>query len=371
MEQANFTPIRLGMVGGGTGAFIGQVHRYAARLDRAYELIAGALSSRPDVALSSGAALGLAPDRCYTDFTEMARAEAAREDGIEAVAIVTPNHMHFAPAKAFLEAGIHVICDKPMTAHLHEAEELTRIAQSSGAKFLLTQTYSGYPLVRQARQMVAEGKLGAIRLVQVEYAQDWLARPADPDNKQAAWRSDPARSGRGGAIADIGTHAYHLARYITGLPVTQIAAQLNTFVPGRLVDDHAQATLRFEGGAMGTLWASQVAVGSENGLKIRIVGEDASLEWQQENPNQMAYARLGEARQIITRGGSDVRIPPGHPEGYLEAFATLYTDFARAIRGQSGADALLPQLPDGLEGMQFIDACLRSSDNDGAWVTMA
>lgn len=371
MSGLQENPIRLGMVGGGAGAFIGEVHRMAARLDGAYRLLAGALSSRTEVAQSSGAALGLEPDRCYIDFQDMARREASRADGIEAVAIVTPNHMHFGPAKAFLEAGIHVICDKPMTAHLHEAQELTQIADASGARFLLTHTYSGYPLVRQARQMVEAGELGPLRLVQVEYAQDWLTKPADPDNKQAAWRGDPSKSGKGGAIADIGTHAYHLARYITGLPLAELSAQLRTFVAGRQVDDHAQVSLRFEGGVLGTLWASQVAVGSENGLKIRVVGEDASIEWHQENPNQMVLSRFGQPRQILTRGGAavpqPVRVPAGHPEGYLEAFATLYTDFARAIRGEVGAETLLPQLLDGLEGMRFIETCLQSSAANGAW----
>lgn len=377
MDEMVRDPIRLGMVGGGTGAFIGQVHRIAARIDGAYRLVAGALSSRPEVARESGAALGFAPDRVYTDFYEMAREEAIRPDGIEAVAIVTPNHLHFEPARAFLDAGIHVICDKPMTTRLEDAVALARIARDSSARFLLTHTYSGYPLVREARKLVAEGVLGRLRLVQVEYMQDWLARPADPDNRQAAWRGDPAKAGAGGAIGDIGTHAFHLARYITQLPVTELSAQLHTFVPGRQVDDHAQISLRFEGGALGTVCASQVVVGCENGLKIRVVGEEATLEWQQESPNHLWLSPFGGHRQLITRGGpvpagspQPVRVPPGHPEGYLEAFASLYCDFAALLRGRSDAGAWLPGIEDGLEGVRFIDTCVRSSAGNGAWRAM-
>lgn len=380
MAKNTRRPIRLGMVGGGTGAFIGAVHRIASRLDGDYQLVAGALSSRPEVAKQSGAELGLAEDRIYTDFEDMARVEAGREDGIEAVAIVTPNHMHFAPAKAFLEAGIHVICDKPLTASLEDAYALQKVQPKNGAKFLLTHNYTGFPLIRQARELVRSGALGKIRVVQVEYPQDWLAVPAAEDNKQAAWRTDPAKSGAGGAIGDIGTHAYNLARYVTGLKTAAVAADLDAFVPGRQLDDNVNIMLRFEGGAKGMLWASQVAVGCENGLQLRVYGEKAGIEWRQDNPNYMWFSEFGKPRQLLTRGGAidtppaaamGVRIPAGHPEGYLEAFATLYSQFAAIIRGEGAEfEGLLPTLDDGVEGMEFIMAAVKSSQDDSRWTTL-
>jgi predicted dehydrogenase len=381
MAENGARRIRLGMVGGGTGAFIGYVHRIAARIDGDYDLVAGALSSRPEVAKESGKNLGLAEDRTYTSYEEMARAEAERPDGIEAVAIVTPNHMHFGPAKAFLEAGIHVICDKPITSTLEDARKLATIQPKNGAKFLLTHNYTGYPLVRQARQMVESGLLGKIRVVQVEYPQDWLTEPTDDDNKQAAWRTDPARSGAGGAIGDIGTHAYNLARFVTGLKTDAVSADLTSFVPGRQLDDNVHIMLRFDGGAKGMLWASQVAVGCENGLQLRVYGEKAGLEWRQDNPNYMWFTEFGKPKQLLTRGGSisvppaasmNVRIPSGHPEGYLEAFATLYTQFAAVIRGEgSDFEGLLPSMADGIEGMEFIMASVQSSKNDGKWTKLS
>ncbi|HWJ87244.1 MAG TPA: Gfo/Idh/MocA family oxidoreductase [Pelagibacterium sp.] len=380
MAKNTRRPIRLGMVGGGTGAFIGAVHRIASRLDGDYQLVAGALSSRPEVAKQSGAELGLAEDRIYTDFEDMARVEAGREDGIEAVAIVTPNHMHFAPAKAFLEAGIHVICDKPLTASLEDAYALQKVQPKNGAKFLLTHNYTGFPLIRQARELVRSGALGKIRVVQVEYPQDWLAVPAAEDNKQAAWRTDPAKSGAGGAIGDIGTHAYNLARYVTGLKTAAVAADLDAFVPGRPLDDNVNIMLRFQGGAKGMLWASQVAVGCENGLQLRVYGEKAGIEWRQDNPNYMWFSEFGKPRQLLTRGGAidtppaaamGVRIPAGHPEGYLEAFATLYSQFAAIIRGEGAEfEGLLPTLDDGVEGMEFIMAAVKSSQDDSRWTKL-
>ena len=378
-------PIRLGMVGGGQGAFIGAVHRIAARLDGHYELVAGALSADPERARASGAELGLAPERTYTSFEEMARAEAARADGIEAVAIVTPNHLHFAPAKAFLEAGIHVICDKPLTATLEDAETLARVAKASGRLFILTHNYTAYPMVRQARQMIAEGALGDLRLVQVEYAQDWLTERLEASGqKQASWRTDPARSGAGGCLGDIGTHAYNLARFVSGLEVAQVAADLTTFVEGRLLDDNVSVLLRFRSGAKGMLWASQVAPGNENGLRLRLYGAKGGLAWEQEEPNCLWFTPFGEPKRLITRGGAGsgesaarlTRVPPGHPEGYLEGFANLYVEAAAAIRarrtGQSlPPDLLFPSIDDGLEGMRFIDACVRSSSRNAAWVDMA
>jgi predicted dehydrogenase len=368
------------MVGGGHGAFIGNVHRMAARLDGAFELVAGAFSSRADVSRESGVALGLSPERCYPDFLAMIAAESARSDGIDAVSIVTPNHMHFAPAKAALEAGIHVICDKPLTATLEEARALALVRPAKGARFLLTHNYSAYPLVRQAREIVRSGELGPIRVVKVEYAQDWLAKPAAPGNRQADWRSDPSRSGLGGCIGDIGTHAYQLACFVTGLRAQAVAAQLTAFVSGRRLDDDAQLLLRFEGGAKGMLWASQVAVGCENSLRLRVYGENAGLEWEQEDPNRMWFCAYGQPRRLLTRAAAPgalppantgARLPPGHPEGYLEAFATLYHDFAAAIRGNSDrSDPELPGLVDGLDGMAFIAAAVESSSLDSRWTPL-
>lgn len=366
--------IRLGMVGGGQGAFIGAVHRIAARLDGRYELVAGALSSRPDVARESARELGLDPARSYDSFLQMAREEAARADGIEAVTIVTPNHMHFQPIKAFLEAGIHVICDKPLTSRLQDALELSSVTPANNARFMLTHNYTGYPLIRTARHMVARGDLGKVRVVQVEYPQDWLSTSID--NRQARWRTDPEQAGNGGCLGDIGTHAHNLVGFVTGLRTHALSADLSRFVPGRQLDDNVHMMLRFEGGARGMLWASQVAPGNENGLQLRVYGEKAGLEWRQDVPNQMWFTPLGAPRQLLTRGGAAsgapgafVRVPPGHPEGYLEAFATLYAEFADMIRGE-GDGELLPTLADGLEGMKFIDAAVRSSRADGKWTTL-
>lgn len=380
MAENGAPRIRLGMVGGGTGAFIGYVHRVAARIDGDYELVAGALSSNAATALESGKNLGLAEDRIYTSYEEMAAKESARKDGIQAVSIVTPNHVHFGPAKAFLEAGIHVICDKPLTSTLDDARALAAIKPKKGAKFLLTHNYTGYPLVRQARELVKSGALGKIRVVQVEYPQDWLTNAADPGNKQASWRTDPKRSGAGGAIGDIGTHAYNLARFVTGLKTEAVSAELTSFVKGRKLDDDVQIKLRFAGGAKGMLWASQVAVGNENGLQLRVYGEKAGLEWRQDNPNYMWFTEFGKPKQLLTRGGAisappaasmNVRIPGGHPEGYLEAFATLYSQFAQVIRGE-GKDVagLLPSLADGVEGMEFIMASVASSKAEGKWTKL-
>jgi predicted dehydrogenase len=377
MRDSETSRIRLGMVGGGIGAFIGYVHRIASRIDDDYELVAGALSSDPILAQESGRRIGLAEDRIYASFAEMAAKEAARKDGIQAVSIVTPNHLHFAPAKAFLEAGIHVICDKPLTSTLDEARALAKIKPKNGAKFLLTHNYTGYPLVRQARAMVANDDLGKIRVVQVEYPQDWLTRALS--SKQADWRTDPARSGLGGAIGDIGTHAYNLVRFVTGLKTAAVSADLSTFVEGRRLDDNVHVLLRFEGNARGMLWASQVAVGCENGLQLRVYGDKAGLEWRQDNPNQMWFTEFGRPKQLLTRGGAisgdappiQVRLPSGHPEGYLEAFATLYSQFAQLIRSGDAACPDLPSLADGIEGMEFIAAAVRSSNNQSMWTNLS
>ena len=377
--------IRYGMVGGGQGAFIGAVHRIAARIDDQFELVAGAFSSDPNRSRASGAELGLDPARVYGSFAEMAAAEAAREDGIEAVSIVTPNNMHFPAARAFLEAGIHVICDKPLTSSLDDARALADLVDASGKVFVLTHNYSGYPMIRQAREMVAAGKLGAIRVVHAEYPQDWLSRDLETTGqKQAGWRTDPAQAGAGGSTGDIGTHAFHLASFITGLELESLSADLTTFVAGRRLDDNAHVMMRFKGGARGMLWASQVAPGNENALKVRVYGEDGGLEWSQEDPNYLWHTPLGEPKRLITRGGSGSgdaaarvsRVPPGHPEGYLEGFATIYAEAARAIRAaRSGtepeAEVLYPTVQDGLTGIAFVEACVRSSQADGEWVSLA
>ncbi|CAG1012888.1 MAG: Gfo/Idh/MocA family oxidoreductase [Rhizobiaceae bacterium] len=378
-------PIRLGMVGGGQGAFIGAVHRIAARIDGEFALVAGALSSDSERAKASAAELGLDPARSYGSFAEMAKAEAARPDGIEAVSIVTPNHVHYPAAKAFLEAGIHVICDKPLTSTLADAKKLAAVAAKSGRLFVLTHNYTGYPMIRQAREMVQSGKLGDIRVVQAEYPQDWLTtKVEDTGAKQAVWRTDPKQSGAGGATGDIGTHAYNLARFVTGLELEQLSADLTAFVPGRLLDDNAHVMLRFKGGAKGMLWASQVAPGNENALKLRVYGTKGGLEWAQEDPNYLWYTPFGEPKRLVTRSGAGAgeaagrvsRTPPGHPEGYLEGFANIYAEAARAIRaarrngGKPPKGVLFPTIDDGVEGVAFVEACVRSSKKNGAWTSL-
>ena len=370
------------MVGGGQGAFIGAVHRIAARLDDEYELCAGALSSDAERSMASAKELGLAADRSYRSYEEMAARESARDDGIEAVAIVTPNHTHYAIASAFLAAGIHVICDKPMTVSVEEAESLQEAARNAGRILAVTYNYTGYPMVRQARTIIERGDLGVIRVVQVQYAQDWLSEPIVTDGqKQAAWRTDPSKSGAGGCIGDIGTHAYHLACFVTGLELEALCADLSTFVDGRRLDDNAHLLLRFTSGARGMLWASQVAAGDENNLQLRVYGDKGGLAWRQEQPNELTFTPLGEAPQRITRGSSAAanaaaratRIPAGHPEGYLEAFATIYRDIAAAIRmardGISPAnDVMFPTGDDGRAGVVFVEAAVRSSAAGCVWV---
>ncbi len=373
------TRIRLGMVGGGNDAFIGGVHRIASRIDDRFELVAGALSSTPEKSRASGEALGL--PRIYDDFKQMAIREARLKNGIQAVSIVTPNHMHYLAAREFLKRGIHVICDKPLTSTLADAKKLAKAAESSDALFILTHNYTGYPMVRQAREMVAKGEIGKIRVVQVEYPQDWLTQ--HEDFKQAEWRTDPARSGAGGSTGDIGTHAHNLARFITGLEVESLAADLDAFVPGRQVDDNGHVMLRFEGGAKGMLWCSQVAPGNENALRIRVYGDKGGLEWAQEDPNYLWHTPFGEPKRLITRNGAGAgdaaarvsRVPPGHPEGYLEGFANIYSEAAEAITahaaGQPMPDAVMyPTIDDGLRGVEFIDACVRSSARNAAWVKL-
>jgi len=378
--------IRLGMVGGGQGAFIGAVHRMAARLDDQYTLVAGALSSEPERALQSALALHIAPDRSYADFREMARVEGQRPDGIDAVAIVTPNHLHAPVANAFLDAGIHVLCDKPLTASLQDAVALVEKVRTSGCLFALTHNYSGYPMVRQARAMVAAGELGDIRVVQAEYPQDWLSTDLESTgHKQALWRVDPLKAGAGGSLGDIGTHAEHLARYITGLELAEVCADLRTFVPGRQLDDNAHVLMRYANGARGMLWSSQVAPGNENSLRVRVYGTRAGLEFRQENPNQLWFTRLGEAPALITRGSNAsvplashaTRTPAGHPEGYIEGFAQIYRDVAEQLharwegRSPDPLAATVPTVEDGLQGMRFVAAVVASSRNAGRWTALA
>jgi len=375
--------IRLGMVGGGNDAFIGGVHRIASRIDDRFELVAGALSSTPEKSAASAKALEI--PRSYGSFEEMAETEAGRADGIEAVSIVTPNHVHAAAAKAFLARGIHVICDKPLTSTLDDANALEKAVAESDVLFILTHNYTGYPMIRQARDMIAKGELGKIRIVQAEYPQDWLTSPLENEGlKQAEWRTDPTRSGAGGSIGDIGTHAHNLACFVTGLKVESLAADLQAFGAGRTLDDNAHMMLRFGGGARGMLWSSQVAPGNENALKLRVYGEKGGLEWSQEDPNYLWFTPHGEPKRLLTRNGSGAteasqavsRIPGGHPEGYLEGFATIYNEAADAIRAvQGGADlatamGVLPGIVAGMDGMRFINACVVSSNNDAAWTAL-
>src|SRR2546422_1556327 len=377
--------LRLGMVGGGPGSFIGAVHRIAARLDDRFELVAAALSSNPERSRAAALELHIVAERAYGSFAEMAAAEAKRPDRIDAVSIVTPNHLHFAPAKAFLEAGIHVICDKPLTTTVEDAVALAQMVRRSGLIFGLTHNYTGYPLVRQAREMIEAGELGRIRVVQVEYAQDWLTTALETTGqKQAAWRTDPAQSGPGGSLGDIGTHAYNIARFVTGLRCDQVAADVSIFVPGRRLDDNVQVLLRFEGGARGMLWASQVATGNENNLRLRVYGEKAGLEWGQETPNYLRFTPYGKPPVLISRSGPvatayakhATRIPSGHPEGYLEAFAQLYADLAEQIRARlagrepMASSLLVPGVEDGVAGVRFIDGVLKSSGQNSAWVSL-
>jgi predicted dehydrogenase len=377
--------LRLGMVGGGPGGFIGAVHRIAARLDDRYELVAAALSSDPERGRKAAIDLHIAADRAYASFSEMAAAEAKRPDRIDAVSIVTPNHLHFAPAKAFLEAGIHVICDKPLTTTVEDAVTLAQLVRKTGLVFGLTHNYTGYPTIRQAREMIAAGELGKLRIVQVEYAQDWLTTAVEATGqKQAAWRTDPAQSGPAGSLGDIGTHAYNLACFVSGIRAEQVAAEASIFVPNRRLDDNVQMMLRYEGGARGMLWASQVAVGNENNLRLRIYGEKAGIEWRQEEPNTLRFGAYGKPPQLVTRAGPAAteaarhasRIPSGHPEGYLEAFAQIYTDIAEQIaahaakRPPSKQSLLVPTVDDGVAGVQFISAVLESSRKNATWVNL-
>ena len=377
--------LRLGMIGGGRGAFIGAVHRMAARLDDRYELVAGAFSADPQRSRDSAAELLLDPRRSYGSVDDLIKSEAARTDRIDVVAVVTPNHLHHAAAKKSLDAGFHVICDKPMTTSVADAEDLVSTAERTKRVLAVTYNYSGYPLIRQAKAMIAAGELGELRLVQVEYAQDWLTTLLEAEGqKQASWRADPKQVGAAAAVGDIGSHAFHLAEFVSGLRVAQLAADLSTHVAGRKLDDNAQMLLRFASGARGSLWASQVAPGNENGLRLRIYGSKGGLEWSQEEPNHMRHAPYGQQPRILARGGpglvpmvaSASRIPAGHPEGYLEGFAQVYRDSADLIAAYdansspSAGAQLVPTAADGLRGVRFVHAAVESSRKDAAWVNL-
>ncbi len=377
------------MVGGGRGAFIGAVHRIAANIDGQIELVAGAFSADPEKSKASGADLFLDPARVYGSFTELVKKEAAlpADQRIDFVAIVTPNHVHFPAAKAALEHGFHVLSDKPATFDLAEAKALAALVKKTGLLYGLTHNYTGYPLVKEARDLVASGKIGKVRKVVVEYPQGWLATKLEASGqKQAAWRTDPKRSGAAGCIGDIGTHAENLAEYITGLQISELAADLTSFVKGRKLDDDGNILLRFKGGAKGVLHSSQISVGEENNLNIRIYGEKGGLEWHQNEPNTLLVKWIDQPMQVFrTANGylgknaaAATRVPPSHPEGYLEAFANIYKNFANAIRARLDKKKLakddpasdFPKVEDGVRGMAFIEAVVKSSKNNAAWTKL-
>jgi predicted dehydrogenase len=373
--------LRLGMVGGGRGAFIGEAHRIAARLDDHYELVAGALSSDPQLGLESGRDLRLDPTRCYADWREMARAEATRKDGIDVVSVVTPNALHHAICKTFLEAGIDVICDKPLTTTFAEALDLLATVRRTRRLLGVTYTYTGYPMVREARAMIEAGALGAVRVVQVEFALGWLSGPSENDSKQAAWRTDPAQAGPSFIVADLGTHCFHLSEFVTGRRTAALAADLQTMVPGRRLEDNAHILLRFDNGARGVMWVSAVAAGERVGLRLRVYGEKGHIAWEQSDPDKLTFALQSEASRTLLRGQSGMspaakratRIVAGLPEGYFEAFATLYRDYADILVARQGGEApdplalWAPKAEDGVRGMAFVESALASNADGGRW----
>jgi predicted dehydrogenase len=380
--------IRMGMVGGGRGAFIGAVHRMAAALDGQVELVCGAFSSDPERSKLSGADLYLAPERCYSNYEEMFRTEASLPEHVrmDLVSIVTPNHMHFAPAMMALDHGFHVVCDKPVCMTLDEARQLRDKVEATGLLFALTHNYTGYPMVKQARQMIAHGELGAVRRIVVEYPQGWLRTALEPsDQKQAAWRTDPNRSGAAGAMGDIGTHAENLAEYVTGLKIESLCADLHTHVAGRKLDDDGSVLLRMNNGARGVLYASQISAGEENNLRIRVYGEKGSLDWSQMEPNSLIVRWPDQSMQIIRTGvgalypeaQAHTRIPAGHPEGYIEAFANIYRNVAYCLQARISNETVdplyndFPTIEDGVRGMEFIDAVVRSGKQDEVkWIAL-
>lgn len=377
--------LRMGMIGGGKDAFIGAVHRIAANMDGLIELSCGALSVKPEVAKESGKLLFLAPERTYTSYEEMLHSESElpENERIDFVSIVTPNFAHFAPAMMALDKGFHVVIEKPMTLSLEEAKQLKEKLKATGLSLCLTHTYSGYPMVKQAKKMVADGVFGNIRKIMVEYPQGWLSRLSEREgNAQAAWRTDPSKTGKSGSMGDIGTHAAHLAEYISGLKITKICADLNIVVPGRAIDDDGNVLLKFDNGANGVLIASQIAAGEENALKIKIYGEKGGLEWHQMEPNTLLVKWLDQPTQIYRTGNSylsdeakhNTRVPSGHPEGYLEAFGNIYRNFAlhlsSTINPDTERNALIdfPTVDDGIRGMAFIENVVASSQSNEKWL---
>jgi predicted dehydrogenase len=372
-------PLRLAMVGGGPGSFIGPVHRMAAELDGRIRLTAGVFSRDPAKNAQAAADWGVAPDRVYPDHHAMIAAERGRDDGVDLVSVVTPNHLHFDVAAAALKGGLHVISDKPATLNLAQARDLAEIVAASGKRYGLTYTYTGYPMVREAREIVARGDLGAVRKVVVEYSQGWLSRPLErEDNKQASWRSDPNKSGVGGCIGDIGVHAFNIAEFITGRRVERLCADVAAVVPGRDLDDDCDVLLRFEGGARGVLIASQISAGARNGLRISVYGETGGLTWGHEDPNVLTLDWLDGPSQVLHAGSAYLgvgaravtRLPTGHPEGFIEAFANNYRDFADAILGQ-GDGQLVPDIAEGVRGMAFVERAVAASRADAGWVFLA
>lgn len=379
--------LRMGLTGGGQGAFIGRVHNVAAILDNRAELVAGALSSSHEKTLASAPFYDIKPERAYASIQDMVEKEAARDDGIDFVTVATPNHTHFDIAKAAIEGGLNVLCDKPMTFDLAQAEELVKLVESSGVVFAVTHNYTGYPLVRQAREMILGGDLGEIQAIRSNYIQGWLrSRLEQEDSKQAAWRTDPAKSGAAGAFGDIGTHAYNLARYMTGLIPEEVSCNLKVFEPGRKLDDYGHAVIRFGNGGLGTVTASQISHGRENDLFIEVDGTKGALSWRQEEPNQMLVRRNGEPWQIYTRNpnapfmtelaAASCRLPGGHPEAFFEAFGNVYRfaydDMIKRANGESfeTRDTIYPNVYDGVDGMYFIQQCVASSAENGAWLPL-
>ena len=376
--------LRMGMVGGSFEAFIGGVHRIAAAIDGQIELVAGAFSSNPEKSKITGKALYLPDSRVYSSYEEMIHAEKAlpADQRIDFVSIVTPNHLHYGPAKLALENGFHVICDKPMTISIGQAEELEELVARTGLVFALTHNYTGYPMVKQAKAMIAAGAIGKLRKIIVEYPQGWLSGRLEDSSKQAAWRTDPAQSGAGGGLGDIGTHAENLAEYVTGSRISELCADLTIFVEGRPLDDDGNVLLRFENGAKGILHYSQIANGEENSLTIRVYGETGGLEWKQMEPNSLVHKTNGSYRVLRTNWGelypaatAHARIPAGHPEGFLEAFANIYRNFAFAVKAhQEGkpADPLydFPTVKDGVRGLKFINTVLASAGSETKWTSL-
>ena len=382
-KEGKAARLTYGMVGGGQGAFIGDVHRKAAQFDGKNTIVAGCFSRDYQNTLQTGAMLGIDESRLYKTYEEMAITEGKRPDKIDFVVIVTPNNLHYPTAKAFLEQGINVVCDKPLTPEVAQSEELAKLAQERGVFFCVTYTYTGYPMVKHAREMIRRGDLGDIRFVNAEYPQDWLATPLETSGqKQAAWRTDPAQTGKSNCVGDIGSHVENMASYMTGLKIKSLCARLDTFVPGRILDDNASIMVNYESGAKGLYWSSQIAVGHDNGLRIRVYGTKASIEWAQENPNYLKVSYLDKGTEMLSRGrdklyphaASYSRIPSGHPEGYFEAFANIYNTFSKALLKKKAGEALtaddldFPTVQDGISGVKFIDACVASSQKGAVWL---